>query len=87
MGRPPRPAAPLTFDEAVVSAAMTAWLPRLAPLVEAMAERIDARTIELTAAAFIVARSFPRRAVGDKASDFLPMVALLDRAGGGRAVG
>ncbi|MET0528136.1 MAG: hypothetical protein ABW003_07305, partial [Microvirga sp.] len=54
--------------------------PRLAPLVEAMTERIDARTIELTAAAFIVARSFPRRTVGDRASDFLPVVAMLERA-------
>lgn len=70
----------LVFDDAVVSAAMTAWLPRLGPLVEAMAARIDARTIELTAAAFIVARSFPRRNLGDRASDFLPIVALLSEA-------
>lgn len=80
MRKSPRPAARLTFDQAVVGAAMRAWLPRLVPLVEAMAERIDARTIELTAAAFIVARSFPRRAAGDRASDFLPIVALLKRA-------
>ncbi|MDP4005056.1 hypothetical protein [Methylobacterium sp. NEAU K] len=70
-------ASALVFDDEVVSAAMVAWLPRLAPLVEAMSRRIDARTIELTAAAFIVARSFPRRSLDSRASDFLPVVALL----------